>query len=118
MGADEMDSTAQEINEKRESTRNPAEIRIICQPYSSASDIRQCTGLLRNYSDNGIYIETPHDYKPGTILIIRITHCTRHSSLVSLGKGVRTICLAQVKWQQDLSDHSTTCYGMGLGYLS
>jgi hypothetical protein len=113
-----MGNTAKKTNEKRDSTRNPAEIGIVCQPYSSTRSIRQRAGILRNYSSGGIYLEIPHGYKPGTILVIRTTHSAQPISFVSPVEGVRTICLAEVKWQQDLSDQTTTRYGMGLGYLN
>jgi hypothetical protein len=113
-----MKSTLRAVNEKRWSTRNLANIGIVCQPYSSASNIRRCTGVLRNYSNGGIYIEAPHDYKSGTILVIRTNHSAQPSSTAPSGEGVRTICLAEVKWRQDLSDQQTTRYGMGLKYLN
>ena len=117
-GADDMGNTAKEISEKRESTRRTADIGIVCQPYSSARAIRQCTGVLRNYSNGGIYIETPYQFNPGTILVIRTTPCAPPSSVHFPGEGLRTICLAEIKWRRDLSDRDTACYGMGLGYLN
>lgn len=112
-----MGNTAKEVPDKRESTRNPVEIGIVCQPYSSTGSTRHCTGVLCNYSSGGVFIKTPWEFKTGTILVIRTIRSARPSSFHDYEEGLRTICLAEVKWHQDLSDHKTTCYGMGLCYL-
>ncbi len=103
--------------EKRMSTRNPAEIGIVCQPYSSTRATRHCTGVLRNFSDGGVYVEAPQGYRPGTILLIRTTNTAIPAADHHPNEGLRTICLAEVRWLQDLCDPETTRHGMGLGYL-
>lgn len=111
-----MEGTATLVNEKREAPRHPVEIEIVCCPYSSSRSIRHCTGLLRNYSSGGLYFEAPHEYKPGTILVIRTTR-GRSTSVVVCGEGWRSISLAEVKWQMELSASDFPCYGIGLRYL-
>jgi hypothetical protein len=112
-----MEHTAWKLIEKRGSPRNPTEIEIICHPYTSTGAKRHPTGILRNCSIGGIYIEMPHEYKSGTILVIRTTRYSPSSCALTSGEGLRTICLAEVRWQQDLSDHKLPRYGLGLRYL-
>ena len=103
--------------EKRGSTRNSAEIEIVCQPYSSTSAGRHCSAVLRNFSDGGVYIEAPYEYSPGTILLIRTANAANPSNGLYPKEGLRTICLAEVRWRQNLRDTQTIRHGMGLGYL-
>ena len=112
-----MEQTAKKIIEKRGSPRHPAAVEVAHRPYTSTGTIRQSNGIIRNFSNGGVYIETPHGYKSGTILVIRTTLSAPASSACVPGEGLRTICLAEVKWQMDLSDQKLPGYGMGLRYL-
>ena len=113
-----MVNPVMKVDEKRGTPRHSAEIGIVCQPYSSCGTIRHFSGTLRNYSCGGIYIETPHEFKTGTILLIRTTHSAAPSSFHVCKEGLRTICLAEVKWQQELSDPRGPCFGTGLRYMN
>ena len=113
----EMEHTAKKVIEKRGSPRHSTAVEMVSRPYTSTGTIRQSNGIIRNFSNGGVYIETPHTYKSGTILVIRATMSAPASSACVTGEGLRTICLAEVKWQTDLSDQKLSRYGIGLRYL-
>jgi hypothetical protein len=103
-------------SKKRTQPRNPTEAVITCRPYTSMT-IQAHDGVIRNFSSDGIYIETSGNFKPGTILLVRTTLRSPASSLSATGDRARSISLAEIKWVQELADESTALYGMGLRYL-
>ena len=112
----------QMFNEKkvvtRAATRNPTEATIICRPYaSSGGDICTSDGVMRNFSSGGAYIETSHNFKTKTILILRVVRYPSMPSFITDLERPRSICLAQVKWRQALTEENTIRYGIGLKYL-
>ncbi len=102
---------------KRVAPRNPTEAAITCRPYASTGTIRASDGVMRNFSSQGSYIETSHNYKSGTILIMRMVRYPSMPSSLAAEERPRSICLAEVKWRQDLADDNAIRYGMGLRYL-
>lgn len=72
---------------------------------------------MRNFSEQGSYIEVPHQFPTGTILLVRMLRFPTSPRLKVDQDGPRSICLAEVKWQQELRDENTTRFGMGLRYL-
>jgi len=96
---------------------NPNEIAITCRQYGSYGAHPTSDGVIRRFSNNGLYIETPCKYKSGTILIVRVD---RYPSLpASLAESAypRSICLAEVKWQRELDGDNGIRFGMGLQYI-
>ena len=102
---------------KRFAPRNPTEAAITCRPFASSSALRASGGIMRNFSCNGSYIETSCEFKSGTILIIRMTRYPSLPSSLAAEEGLRTICLAEVKWLQELTDVNAIRFGIGLRYL-
>ena len=72
---------------------------------------------MRNFSSDGSYIETSHEFKSGTILIVRMLFYPPTTSYVNEASRPRSICLAEVKWRQKLDDENAARFGMGLKYL-
>ncbi len=102
---------------ERIAPRNPIEAAITCRPYASNGAIRALDGVMRNFSRRGAYIETSREYKSGTILILRTV---RHPSMqpsITHGDWPPSICLAEIKWRQELAEDNVIRYGMGLIYL-
>lgn len=114
-----MESKEKEKKEMivRAAQRNPTEVAIICQPYSSNSTMRPADGVMRNFSTEGSYIETSCQFKSGTILIVRMVGCPPLPADQNDDWKPRSICLAEVKWRQELVDEDSRRYGMGLKYL-
>ena len=89
---------------------------VTCRPFSSNA-IPAAEGVMRNTSSEGSYIETASEFKPGTILILRITRWLCMPSSTVDEEGAWSLRIAEVKWSQPLAEESSTRYGMGVRYL-
>jgi hypothetical protein len=112
-----MQNSPQKKPKQRIVPRNPTEAAISCRPLSSSGSPRTSSGVMRNFSSQGIYIETSHNYASGTIVIMRMVHYPPMPSSTADESQPRSICLAEVKWQQALADETAIRYGIGLKYL-
>ena len=112
-----MEETTEKKNKKRDAPRNPTEAEITCRPYTSCGAICASDGVMRNFSSGGSYIETSHKYKSGTILIVRTLRYPPMPSSMADEEQPRTICVAEIKWQEELADDNAIRFGMGLRYL-
>jgi len=112
-----MSATPQEKIRPRAAPRIPSDATITCRPYASSGSTRAGDGVMRNFSEQGSYIEVPHQFPTGTILLVRMLRFPTSPRLTVDQEGPRSICLAEVKWQQELGDENSTCFGMGLRYL-
>lgn len=110
------DTTGRELLQ-RSVPRNLAEVEIVCSPYSSTGGMRTSGGVMRNFSTDGSYIETSQKFNSGTILIVRMVRYPSLPSSLTAEEGLRSICLAEVKWRQELEVATAIRYGMGLRYL-
>jgi hypothetical protein len=111
-----MQATTKKSN-KRFASRNPTEAVINCRPFTSKGTFGVSDGVMHNYSSHGAYVETAHNYGPGTILILRTVRYPAVPSSEAVQSLPRSICLAEVKWRQDLADENDNRYGLGLKYL-
>ncbi len=111
------DTTERKIIE-RAAPRNPTEAALTCRLYASTAAICASDGVMRNFSSEGSYIETSHKYKSGTILIVRMVRYPPMPPSLGAEERPRSICLAEVKWRQELADESAIRFGMGLRYLA
>ncbi len=112
-----MIGTTEKIIIARIAPRNSIEITVTCRPYASSDAIRASDGEMHNYSNRGAYIETPHRFNPGTILIVRMLGYPAMPPSMADDERPRSICLAEVRWQQELADENAIRYGIGLKYL-
>ena len=111
-------STMANEGRRRTVSRNLTEATITCRPYASTCTICASDGVMRNFSSGGSYIETSHEYKSGTILIMRMVRYPQIPPSVADEEKPRSICLAEVRWQKKLTDENTFRFGMGLRYLN
>ena len=111
------EDASEKIMVKRSSPRISTDVIITCRPYSSRSAFDAIDGVMANFSRQGAYIETPHAFKSGTILILRVVCYPNILSSMSEVQQPRSICLVEVKWLQKLADENAIRYGMGLRYL-
>ena len=72
---------------------------------------------MRNFSAEGLYVETSREFKPGAILLLRMEHFPPASPSPAAVGQPPSICLAEVKWRQELAAENTNRYGIGLRYL-
>jgi hypothetical protein len=112
-----MTSTPTIKNHKRNQDRSLTDASITCRPFTS--DVAQASdGIMRNFSGTGSYIETSRGFKPGTVLIVRMTQYRAMSSSIAAEEGLRSISLAEVKWMQELADENTTRYVNNIRIIS
>lgn len=97
--------------------RNSTDAAITCRPFTSSGAIPMSDGVMRNFSRGGSYVETSRKFKSGTILIVRMLFYPPPAPSVDEDVRPRTICLAEVKWRQKLTDENAIRYGMGLKYI-
>ena len=114
---EKMQKTMENKNKKRAASRNPTEATITCRPFTSSGDIHTSDGVMRNFSSEGSYIETSHNYGSGTVLILRTVRYPSMPSSMADEEQPRSICLAEVKWRQELAGENAIRFGMGLRYL-
>ena len=72
---------------------------------------------ILNFSQNGVYFETPHEIKSGRAILIRVeTHLYKnmkyHKSLC-----LRTVSLADVKWCNESSKDGVSNFGVGVRHF-
>lgn len=106
-----------EKKRKRGASRNPTEAAVTCRPYASSGNVRTSDGVMRNFSNDGFYIETANKFESGTILIVRMINYPPPPTSMTDTERPRTICLAEVKWGKSLADENAIRYGMGLRYI-
>ena len=102
---------------RRVAPRNPTEAAITCRAYASTGAICASDGVMRNFSTQGSYIETSHNYQSGTILIMRMVRYPAIPPSIADEARPRSICLAEVKWRQELAGENAIGYGIGLRYI-
>ncbi len=112
-----MQNSMEKKTIERIAPRNPTEAAITCRPYASTGAIYSSAGVMRNFSSQGSYIETSRNYQSGTILILRMVRYPAIPPSIADEERPRSICLAEVKWRQELAGENAIGYGIGLRYL-
>ena len=112
-----MEDTLERKIIERGALRSLTEAAIKCRPFASSGTTRSSDGVMHNFSSQGAYIETAGNYRNGTILIVRMIYYPYISASMVDAFRPRSICLAEVRWQQQLVDENAVRYGMGLKYL-
>ncbi len=107
----------EEKEKRRIASRNRTEAAIACRPFTSSGATHTADGVLRNFSEEGSYIETSREFKLGTILHLRMVLYPPMQLSSDAEAQPRTICLAEVKWRQEMVNENTIQYGFGLRYL-
>jgi hypothetical protein len=102
---------------ERTAPRIATEAAITCRPFTSCGAAHTADAVMRNFSEEGSYIETSREFKLGTILHMRMVRYPPKQTYTAGETQPRSICLAEVKWQQDLADDNAIRFGMGLRYL-
>jgi hypothetical protein len=114
---EKMQKMTQKKDRRLVASRNPTQAAITCRPFTSGGATPAVDGVMRNFSEEGSYIEISHNYNPGTILHLRMVCYPPISFLVVSGEQPRSICLAEVRWRKELVDDDIIQYGLGLKYL-
>ena len=104
---------------KKNNIEKRAHIRHNCEAVIKWSYFNKKTcfdAKLLNFSENGIYIETSHDLKPGTTIFLQMNIDYSFKSYSPAHPRPRSISLGEVKWRTDLSGSDQSCYGIGVRY--
>jgi len=112
-----MEDTLEKKIVERVALRSLTEAAITCRLFSSVGTTRSSDGVMHNFSSQGAYIETAGNYRTGTILIVQMVGNPHLSASMVDEFRPRSICLAEVRWHQQLVDENAVRYGMGLKYL-
>ena len=102
---------------KRAASRKATDAIVRCQPHTSNGTARATDAVMRNFSSDGAYIETTTAFRSGTTLFLRMLRYPPAVPNTGNAEGPRSICLAEVKWQQSLADEESMRYGIGVRYL-
>ena len=115
--AEEMQAVTEKEAVRRFDPRFSTTAHVSCHRYASSDRAPVANGVIRNISNGGFYMETSHPYVAGTVLIVRMLSYPIVTPVQAERPSPRTICLAEVKWQQNLSDANVIRYGLGMRYL-
>jgi hypothetical protein len=114
---EKMQTATQEKEKRRTASRNPTEAAIVCRLFTSGGVPHTADGVMRNFSEEGSYIETSQEFELGTILHLRTVRFASGSPSAATETLPRSICLAEVKWRHEMVGENTIQYGFGLRYL-
>ena len=105
------------MGDNRQDRRSRTDQSIDCRPFSLVYETDQSEGVLRNFSDDGAYVELPRPYYKGNVLMLRLLD-EQGAAAAGEGGACRSHCLAEVKWARPLEDDSDPPrYGIGLKIL-
>lgn len=112
-----MQKTAEQEKRKLSVRDDQMEVAITCRPYGSSGALPTSGGVMRGFTEDGLYIETTNRYNEGTILVVRVDRYPSFTSSLTKSVPPRSICLAEVQWQKELIDDKGIRFGLGLRYL-
>jgi hypothetical protein len=109
-----ISESPQAADEKRVNRRTICEIDVRWSLFNMAPSRE---GVLRNYSDNGVYIELHDGLAPGTYVLVQIEKIYRIHYPKVPGECLRMNSIAEVKWCREIQAGFDQFYGAGLKYL-
>ena len=99
---------------RRKAERYSSEARV---KWSYFNMDRFYDAKISNFSQDGIYFETPHKIKPGTTTLIRLETLTSNNTKSAEAMCLRTVSLADVKWSRKSFTDGDNKYGVGASHL-
>ena len=102
----------QENRRRAERYRSDARIK-----WSYFNKDRFYDAKVSNFSQDGIYFETPHTIKPGTTILIRLETLSSNNMKSAEAVCLQTVSLADVKWCTKSSTDDDNNYGVGARHL-
>lgn len=103
--------------EKRESSRNQTKTPVCHYLLTPPQDAELIDGILRNFSSEGVYMESSRLYPKGSVIVLRIIYYPHQHFSTGAKAAIRSISLAEVKWVHPLKRRFENCYGIGLRFL-
>ena len=110
-----MDSSKLEpVDEKRTHERSDCKGLI---KWSYFNNSKYFGGELLNFSQKGIYFETPKAVKTGTNILIHLTKIFPENLSESDKEMLRNVCIGEVKHCNKILRNHSTRYGVGIQYI-
>jgi hypothetical protein len=106
--------SSQTAEERRANQRNICEVAVRWSRFNTAPTHE---GALKNYSNNGVYIELNDVLLPGTYLLVQIEKIDSVNAPEGAGECLRMNGIAEVKWCREFQEGLGQRYGAGLRYL-
>jgi hypothetical protein len=100
--------------EKRSTTRFYDPGSVVCSQFNAAD---HHDAQMVNFSSSGMCFRTDRFFKPGTTVLIRLTHCPKGAAGRQEEGGLRTTTLAKVLWCRDDEDLSGPRFVNGVHYF-
>ncbi len=108
--------TRQEIpEERREDERLASHAPLIISLFSSRLYREYCS-MSFNHNRDGMCLEAPEPFKPGTVLYIRLDKTPADQIYQGQRQHLRTNTLGEVKWCEEFQDEFSTYYRIGIKY--
>jgi hypothetical protein len=73
---------------------------------------------LLNYSEGGVFLESPTAPLSGATILIKRHHTTAEKNTDPCHEGHREITLAEVRWSHEIKDTFGSRYRFGASYLT
>ena len=99
-------------NDKRMHERSNCK-GIIKWSYSNSFD-----GELFNFNQRGFYFETSKAIKTGATILIQLIQFFPENLSSNDKELLRNICIGEVKHCNEILKNNSTCYGVGINYIS
>ena len=75
-------------------------------------------GELLNFSHQGFYFETSEAIKTGATILIQLKKIFPENLSSDDKELLRNVCLGEVKHCNEIHKNDSTCYGVGIKYIS
>lgn len=112
-----IDNLIEVIMEKRADIRNRTALKVGISFFASNFDEGQEIATICNCSSNGIVVESERWYPEGSILLVTLHNIPNNASHLIGETGIKSICLAQVKWLKSPEPNRFSHYKLGLRYV-
>jgi len=103
--------------ERREAQRSRITASVAFRCFTAGDTHRLYHGIVRNFSEGGLELESNKDFSKGSILLIRLIKCPFHRLAPEVTESIRTILLAEVKWVRYFEDVRGNRCRMGVHYF-
>ena len=102
------------IEERRSGGRYPCEAELQWTIFNMSPSHK---GVLKNYGNNGLYMEVGEALNVGTYLLVTISQIKRPVPASPSVESIRMNAVAEVKWCRESRAGSETLFQVGLKYL-
>ena len=103
--------------ERRKVQRREVTATVAFSCFTAGDTHRLFHGVVRNFAEGGMQLESRKAFNKGTILLIRMMKCPFHQLAPEVAEALGTILLAEVKWVRHFDDVRGNRCCMGVHYI-